>query len=283
MAVKIGYLLPTREFVMAGRLEARPIVDLAVEAEAIGLDSVWVGDSVTAKPRHDWLVMLSAIAARTSRVKVGTAVLLPLLRNPVLLAQQLATLDQLAEGRVVVGVGIGNQSPAGLAEFDAVGAGHDKRVGRLIEYVALMRALWQGGAVTWPPAQPARISDAIEGRWPLAGQGIGITPYTVDGPPVWAAGNAPAALKRCARYFDGYFPSGPSDPAVWAGNWQAVQASAGERGRDAPEITGAAYLTLAIDDNQAAADSRMNAYLEGYYNRPADQIRAYQGCYTGNK
>ena len=121
MVVKVGYLLPTREGVMEGRHAARPVIDLAVLAEQTGLDSVWLGDSVTVKPRHDPLTMLAAIAARTERIELGTAVLLPILRNPVILAQQLATLDQISTGRLIVGVGIGQDIPTVRAEFAAVG------------------------------------------------------------------------------------------------------------------------------------------------------------------
>src|SRR3954468_19544013 len=82
MAVRIGYLLPTRERVMEGRPEAAPLLALAERAEALGYDSIWVGDSILARPRHEPLTLLSAVAARTSRVELGTAVLLPALRNP---------------------------------------------------------------------------------------------------------------------------------------------------------------------------------------------------------
>ena len=105
--VKIGYLLPTREQIMQGRPEARPLLALAEKAEGLGFDSIWAGDSITARPRHDPITLLTAVAARTSRVELGTAVLIPVLRNPVVLAHQIATLDQISEGRVILGVGIG--------------------------------------------------------------------------------------------------------------------------------------------------------------------------------
>jgi|TARA_B100000315_G_scaffold228942_1_gene238138 alkanesulfonate monooxygenase SsuD/methylene tetrahydromethanopterin reductase-like flavin-dependent oxidoreductase (luciferase family) len=269
MDLRIGYLLPTREGVMEDRHEAAPITDLAARAEACGLDSVWIGDSVLAKPRHDPLIMLAAIAGRTKTIGMGTAVLLPLLRNPVLLAQQLATLDQAAEGRFIVGIGIGNDLPAVRAEFEAVGVPFEKRVGRLIEAFQLCKALWSGEPVDW------------DGRWTLRDSVLGPKPHTSGGPPIWAAGDPPIALKRCARYFDGWFPSGPSDAAVWATRWAEVQGYAQEAGRDPGSLTGAAYLTLSINDDGAAADDRLNYYLEQYYLQPAEVIRRRQGCYTG--
>ena len=94
MPAKLGYLLPTRERIMSGEPAARPMLALAERAEATGFDSIWIGDSVTARPRHDPLTLMAAVAARVTRVSIGTAVLLPALRNPVLLAHQIATIDQ---------------------------------------------------------------------------------------------------------------------------------------------------------------------------------------------
>ena len=83
-----GLLLPTREIVMNQEVpDFAQILDLAEQAEALGFDSVWVGDSVLARPRFEALTTLAAVAARTQRVRLGTAVLLPMLRHPVVLGQ----------------------------------------------------------------------------------------------------------------------------------------------------------------------------------------------------
>ena len=132
MSVQIGYLLPTRESIMEGRPEAGPLLALAERAEALGYDSVWIGDSLLARPRHEPITMLAAVAARTRKVKVGTAVLLPALRNPVLLAHQVATLDQVSEGRLILGVGIATDVPNIRAEFRAAGVPFEKRVGTMM-------------------------------------------------------------------------------------------------------------------------------------------------------
>ncbi len=271
MPIKIGYLLPTREFVMAGQHAALPTIELAERAEAVGLDSVWIGDSVTAKPRHDPMTMLAAIAARTKRVSLGTAVLLPVLRNPVLLAHQLATLDQISEGRLIVGIGIGNALPPGQAEFKAVGVPFEKRVGRLIEGFQLCKALWTGEPVTW------------DGRWTLENAVLGPKPFTAGGPPIWGGGSAAGALKRAAKYFDGWYPSGPSDSAIWTEQWNEVLGHAKDAGRKADDLTGAAYLTLAVGDDEREANARLDAYLERYYNQPADVIRQRQGVFAGTQ
>ena len=142
MPPKIGYLLPTREQIMEGRAETGSLLALAARAETLGYDLVWVGDLVLARPRHDPLTLLAGVAGRVPRVALGTAVLLPALRNPVLLAQQVATLDQVSEGRFILGVGIARDVPNIRAEFAACGVPFEKRVGRMMEGLRLCRALW---------------------------------------------------------------------------------------------------------------------------------------------
>src|SRR5258705_13958337 len=127
MTLRIGYLLPTRERVMAGQAQATPLLELAQRAQRLGFDSVWVGDSLLARPRHEPLTLLAAVAARVPRVGLGTAVLLPTLRNPVLLAHQVATLDRIAEGRLILRVGIARDVPDIRPEFTAAGGPFEKR------------------------------------------------------------------------------------------------------------------------------------------------------------
>ena len=119
MTPKLGYLLPTRERIMQGDPETGPMLDLAARAEALGFDSVWVGDSLLARPRHEPLILLAGVAGRVPRVSIGTAVLLPALRNPVVLAHLVATLDQVSEGRLILGVGFATDVPNIRAEFVA--------------------------------------------------------------------------------------------------------------------------------------------------------------------
>jgi alkanesulfonate monooxygenase SsuD/methylene tetrahydromethanopterin reductase-like flavin-dependent oxidoreductase (luciferase family) len=269
MAVRIGYLLPTRESVMEGRPEAAPLLDLAERAEGLGYASIWVGDSVLARPRHDAITLLGAVAGRTRRVALGTAVLLPALRNPVLLAHQVATLDQVSDGRVILGVGIASDVANIRAEFEACGVPWEKRLGRMMEGLRLCRALWTGEPVTW------------DGRWKMRDAVLGPVPYRRGGPPIWAAGSAPATIERVGKHFDGWFPNGPS-PSEYAQSWAGMQAAARNAGRDPAQLTGAAYVTLAIDDSQARAAARMDRFLAQYYGQPAEVMRRRQACFAGS-
>ena len=269
---RLGYLLPTRERTMEGHPETASLLALAERAEALGFDSVWVGDSLLARPRHDPLTLLAAVAARTRKVEMGTAVLLPALRNPVVLAQQVATLDRISEGRLILGVGIASDWPSTRAEFEAAGVPFDKRIGRFIEGLALARALWTGKPVDWPREG--------EGRWKVKAGVLGPTPHRPGGPPIWVAGAVAAARARTGKHYDGWFPNSPS-VAEYPVQWAEVQAAARAAGRDPVALTGAMYLTLAIDDDTARADARLNAYLEHYYGMPPLETRKRQMSYAG--
>src|ERR687887_1302306 len=117
--MRLGILIPTRGVVMQSA--RRPPVEecwaMAREADQAGFDAVWVGDSVVAKPRLEPLTTLAYLAAMTTWVRLGTAVLLPALRHPVVLAHQIANLDQISRGRVVLGLGIGWSLPAAAREW----------------------------------------------------------------------------------------------------------------------------------------------------------------------
>lgn len=269
MAPRIGYLLPTREQIMNARPEAAPLFDLAERAEDLGYDSVWVGDSLLARPRHEPLTLLAGVAGRTRRVALGTAVLLPALRNPVLLAHQVATLDQVAEGRVILGVGIAADVPNIRTEFAAAGVPFEKRVGRMLEGLRLCRALWTGQPVDW------------DGRWHLEGAVLGPMPHRPGGPPIWVGGSVRASRERAGRVFDGWFPTGP-EAAEWGAKWREVQTIAQDAGRDPGAVTGAIYLTLAVDDDAARAERQLNGFLEQYYGQPAATLRTWQACYAGS-
>ncbi|MFD8564254.1 LLM class flavin-dependent oxidoreductase [Streptosporangium canum] len=97
--LKIGYLLPTRDQAVRGDHDPDQLIDQARRAEALGFDSVWAGDSPVTRPRADPLLLLAAVAVATRRITLGTAVLLPALRHPILLAHQLATFPAGAPAR----------------------------------------------------------------------------------------------------------------------------------------------------------------------------------------
>lgn len=269
MTVSVGYLLPTRESIMEGRPDGEPLLKLAERAEQLGYDSVWIGDSLLARPRHEPITLLAGVAGRTKRVKLGTAVLLPALRNPVLLAHQVATLDQVSSGRVILGIGIASDVPNIRAEFRAAGVPFEKRVGTMMEGMRLWKALWSGKPVDW------------EGRWHVEKGVLAPTPFQKGGPPIWGGGSVPAALERAGKHMDGWFPTGP-DSKRWGEQWRQVQAIARDAGRKPDAVTSAVYLTLAVDDDAAKASQRIDEFLLAYYGRRPDLLRQHQACFSGS-
>jgi alkanesulfonate monooxygenase SsuD/methylene tetrahydromethanopterin reductase-like flavin-dependent oxidoreductase (luciferase family) len=186
----------------------------------------------------------------------------------VVLAQQAATLDRIAEGRLILGVGIATDVPNVRAEFAAAGVPFEKRLGRTLEGLRLCRALWTGAPVDW------------DGRWTMADAVLGPTPHREGGPPIWIGGAAPAAMERAGRHFDGWFPNGP-DPVRWSETWRTVQRFARDAGRPAGAVTGATYLTLSVDDDAARANACLDAYVESYYGQAAAHMRKVITTYAG--
>src|SRR5438034_1893317 len=268
--VELGVLLPTREAVMSGRPETGSMLAMAERAEATGFDSVWIGDSITARPRHEPLTLLAAVAARTRRVRLGTAVLLPALRNPVVLAQIVATLDRIAEGRVILGVGIAADSPPIRREFAAAGVPWARRVGRYLETLEICRALWSRDGVSFAGKHFTLDNVTMEPK-----------PHRPGGPPIWIGGSGPTALRDAARY-DAWFPTGPGVD-FFAEQFPRIQAAARAAGRAPDAVTGAAYVTLALDASPAAAEQRLHGFLETYYGAPARTIMARQATYAGDR
>ncbi len=268
MTLKLGYLLPTRENIMRNEPSAQPLLDGAKAATQLGYESIWAGDSLLARPRHDPLTLLAAVAAVLPEVHVGTAVLLPALRNPVVLAQQLATLDQLANGKLIIGAGIAGDLPSIRQEFVAAGVPFEKRVGRLMESFHLMRALWRGEPVNW------------QGRWQL--ENATLAPITVrpEGPPVWLGTAVPAGLARAAKHFDGWFPIGP-DVDTFAQRRKQYLDHVQAAGRAPGDMSTALYLTIAVDEDAQRADAQINSYLQGYYNVDPTMMRSIQACFGG--
>jgi alkanesulfonate monooxygenase SsuD/methylene tetrahydromethanopterin reductase-like flavin-dependent oxidoreductase (luciferase family) len=264
----IGYLLPTREQIMQGRPETGPLLTLAEQAADHGFASVWVGDSLTARPRHDPLTLLAAVAGRVPGLTLGTAVLLPALRNPVVLAHQVATLDRLTEGKLILGVGFARDVPDIRAEFAAAGVPFALRIGRMMEGLRLCQALWSGAAVDW------------DGRWQMTGATVAPTPHRPGGPPLWIGGNRDTSLDRAGRFFDGWFPNAPG-PAEFTAGLATVRDAARQKGRNPDAVLGAMYLTVSLDDDTAKADQRLETFLQRYYNLPGAAVRRRQACYAG--
>lgn len=199
-SLEFGLLLHTRHLVRgedgSGGLEE--FWEEAQLAESTGVDHLWLGDSprlsMLDRAHADCLTVMAALAAKTERVKIGVVPLIAALRNPVLLAHSLATLDVISGGRVQFAVSVAHQYKYAEYEFEACGVPYRQRAGRLDESIQVMRRLW------------AEESFSFSGRY-YSFPEIGIQPKPVRRSiPIWiAAGDNENALKRSARLGDGWF------------------------------------------------------------------------------
>jgi alkanesulfonate monooxygenase SsuD/methylene tetrahydromethanopterin reductase-like flavin-dependent oxidoreductase (luciferase family) len=268
--LRIGVLLPTREQAITGSTGMPAILDFARQAEELGFDALWTGDSLVARSRLDPFVVLAAAGAVTSRIGLGTAALTPALRHPVVGANMLAALDHATGGRLTVGVGSGFPIPETEEEFALVGLPFTARAGRLDETVRLWRRAWTsrfGGEADF------------EGRYfQAAGLDRLPPPVQVGGPPVWlASSDTPKVLSRVARHYDGWMPFLPS-AAAYATAWNTITGLLAETGRPAGAVTPALYATVSLNPDREAARRELENYVERYYRRSLPtmaQIQAY--------
>jgi alkanesulfonate monooxygenase SsuD/methylene tetrahydromethanopterin reductase-like flavin-dependent oxidoreductase (luciferase family) len=255
---RIGLLLPSREAVLWAGGDLTLLVEAARLAERAGYDSVWVGDSLLARPRGEPLALLAAIAAATTRVRLGTAVLLPLLRHPLNLAHTAASVDRIAEGRLVLGVGPGAPVPGTAAELAALGVAADRRVDAMLASLDRCLRLWRGADE--PELLPR--------------------PYRPGGPPLWLGAHGPRMLRLTGQRFDGWLPFSRTADDFAAG-LRAVRQAAEAAGRDPATLETGVYLTVAVAGDPGRAASDLDAYMRAYYGVPAEVMARTQACHAG--
>ncbi len=256
---KFGLVVPTYQPIIEAGRTVPELVATAIEAERLGLDSVWVGDTLARAP-IDALMILSAFAARTSRVTLGTSALLPALRDPVQTANQLLSLDLLSEGRLTLAVGAGFAGRS-EPEFDYVGVPWARRRARLDDIVALWRAIWSGAS-----SFHGEVLDY--GTLPSFP-----APARPGGPPIWLAAFTPGALERVGRLYDGWLPY-PPDPADYADGLGKIQPSR--------PMTPALFATVLIEPDADLGRARLEEYAQRNYGMPADFVQRIQMQVAGS-
>jgi alkanesulfonate monooxygenase SsuD/methylene tetrahydromethanopterin reductase-like flavin-dependent oxidoreductase (luciferase family) len=267
--IQYGLLLPTSGVQLLDPKAARGLIELAVEVERLGFDSVWAGDSLS-RGRIEPLALLSAVAAVTERVTLGTAALMPAFRHPVPAAQALSSLDLLSAGRLVLGIG-GGYPGFSEHEMDLVGVDPRTRFRWLDDVVELWQQLWSADPPTsfhgrvlhydWLPQIPA--------------------PFRPGGPPIWLAGASKPALARTGRLYHGWLPY-PPDVADYRTGLAAIRAAATEAGRDPDAITPSLFATVFIDDDSERARRVLAEYCEANYRLPVETVADIQVLITGS-
>jgi len=259
MPVRFGIEIPHRPELLG---------PVSVRAEALGFESVWIGDHVAFyNPTLDSLGALGYVAALTRRVRIGPCVYLLALRHPTVVAKQVASLDLLSGGRVVFGVGVGGEFPK---EFEACGVPHQERGARVDEGIAVCRTLWG--------PSPA----SFEGRFTrFADVALEPKPVQPGGPPIWIGGRSDAALRRAARLGDGWVAYLVT-PERFRTSMEKIEAFARESKRTVdPETFEAAHVLFTVlDDDWERARAQAARHLGRQYNQPFDDL-ARKYCLLG--
>ncbi len=258
--VKLGILLPTRGLLLRGEQPPNTdrIIALAEAVEQGGLDSVWVGDSLVAKPRMEPLAVLAALAARTNRVRLGTAVLLPALRHPVLLAQTLATVDLISGGRLVIGAGVGGAfNDDQKREWEAAGVSARGRGRRFEEIIEIIQGLGSGEPFCFH-GRDFDLDSLLMRPVPTRPGGI---PFLLAS---HLQARSAAQIRRAARLGAGII-SISDTPEEFSQVVQQVEEKAKELGKDPARLEKAFYLTVNMDPDLGKAESDAVEWLTGYY------------------
>ncbi|MEE8337400.1 MAG: TIGR03619 family F420-dependent LLM class oxidoreductase [Dehalococcoidia bacterium] len=245
--------------VLPGGATPEEFLVAAQTAEALGYDSVWVGDHVL------WhvfwpepLAMLSAASAVTDRVALGSGVLLAALRQPAALAKQTATLQWLSGGRFRLGVGAGGEF---AKEFEAAGVPLAERGERLDATLEALRALWSGEPATLH-STAIEVQDAV----------LDVVPEPQI--PIWVGGRSAPAQRRAGRFGDAWMPF-VITPERFAEGWRNVREEAERHGRDPDAIRPALQLWAQFDDDLAEALTTIAARIESTYRTPFERFERY--------
>ncbi len=233
-------------------------LEQAQRAEELGFDSLWISEHMLFfVPTFDAITVLAAFAARTQRILLGSAVLLLPLRHPTVVAKEVASLDIISNGRIILGVGVGGEFPR---EFVACGVPVKERGRRTDEAIEVMRRLWSESGVNH------------EGRFfRLEDANMQPKPVQKPGPPIWVAGRSEAAIKRAARLGDGYMPYLFS-PERYRESLEKLATFAQEHGRDPTTIESGMYQFICVADTYEEARQRAVQDLSVRYNQPFDRI-----------
>lgn len=279
MGVKVGVHLPN----FAKSVSPQAMAQAAQWASELGFDSVWASDHVvmprliasrypyTADPEHRWihppdadwfdpLLALAWAGAAAPNIQLGTSVIVLPMRHPILLAKQIASLDALTSGRLLLGVGVGWMRE----ESEALGAPFDERWARAEEMIDLMRRLWEGNPVDFA------------GRY-FKADGITVRPVPTRRPPVLWGGRTRAALRCVAVHGDGWHPTYRVGSESYGADRALLAALCEAQGRDLSTVT----VTVTVGASTILTRETAAWYEDQGATRlvcvpPRDDMRAYR-------
>ncbi len=222
-------------------------------AEALGFASAWVVEQTLGTiPSLDSVGLLTWAAAVTERMRLGVAVLLTALRSPLHLAKTLGTLDHLSGGRLIVGVGLGNERT-----YAAHGVPAERRAARFGESVRLLQRLWTEPRVT------------VEGEfWTLTNAPMEPKPLQKPHPPLWFGGHHPAALRRAVALGSGFIGAGSASTASFVEQVKVLRGLLAAERRDPATFALGKRVYIAVDRDRDRAGKRLAEWFGAFYGRP---------------
>ena len=250
--MKLGVAMP--QTALQGPIEVRAIREFLARAETLGFDSAWVVEQILGSVQSlEPVALLTYAAALTGRLRLGSAVLLTALRNPVQLAKSLASLDHLSGGRLTVGVGLGGNPRV----YPAFGITAEGRAERFAEGLHLMKHLWTEDRVTFA------------GRFfQLQNASMQPKPLQKPHPPLWFGGHHPNALKRAVELGDGFIGAGSISTAGFLDEVKVLRGLLRDAGRDPAAFPLGKRVYIAVDRDRARAGRRLGEWFGAFYGRP---------------
>ena len=234
-------------------------------ADEMGYDSLWFIDRIFHNINIiDPMTLMSCAAAVTDRIRLGTSVLLFVMRNPALVAKTVSTIDYLSGGRVTLGISLGGRDN----EYEPMGVDVKRRVGRFNEGLEVMRRLWTETSVTH------------HGRY-FNMDNVNVSPKPVQKPgiPVILGGSAEAVFQRAGEISDGWVSGGTSNAEAFGQAWEKVAGYARAAGRDPAALDSGKLMYCYVDDDRARAKSELENFTHAYY---GPQYDVENNCAYGN-
>ena len=249
---------PPRFGVIYSRLH--PVISpsrFAGDVEQMGYHSVWTTEGLAnQKAALDPIVTMGALVHGSENIRVGSAVVLLPLRNPAILAKEVASLDVLSGGRITLGVGVGGSSLSNPADFRACGVDPRERGARCDEALDVMAALWRGEPVSH------------HGRfWSFDDISLEPAPLQQPHPPIWAGGNVEGVLRRAGRVCDGFVPMAMGADE-YQRLWARVRDHAEASQRDPTPITRALHIHCGMGQDRPSATRMVEQVLTERYGIP---------------
>lgn len=247
--VKIGVSIP--QAFPDGVVDMSQVKKSIEKSESLGFDSLWVQEqTIGTIPMLEALGLLTYAAAITSTIKLGTSVLVVPLRDPIQLAKSLSSLDQISEGRLIVGVGQGPK----VRYTSVFGISPEERVPRFLEWLRIMKALWTENAVYYNGTFRQLEGTSMEPK-----------PRQKPHPPIWFGGRHPSTLRRAVKYGDGWMGAGTSSTALFKQNVQELWRFMDEDGRDPSSFVISKRVYIAVDDDESRAERRLREWFSPRY------------------